>query len=110
MTSDEIVYEATIYVRILTKLELWLHVNQLTKGAFVWDQSGIIIIGIIQVSVRLAALPIPEYLDFHSGYSAPSSRIAGIYSRIFPNERAQSVFLWKWPSLASSLFRVYAKY
>ena len=48
----------------------------------------------MQLSVRLAALPIPEYLDFHSGYSAPRSRIAGIYSRIysysriFPNERA----------------------
>ena len=66
------------------------------KGAFVWDQSGIRILGIMQVSVRLAALPIPEYLDFHSGYSAPRSRIAGIYSRIysyfriFPNERALS--------------------
>ena len=48
-----------------------------SKGAFVWDQSGITIIGIMQVSVRLAALPIPEYLDYHSGYSAPSSRIAG---------------------------------
>ena len=60
------------------------------KGAFVWDQSGIRIIGIMQVSVCLAALPIPEYLDFHSGYSAPRSRIAGIYSRIFPNERALS--------------------
>ena len=65
-----------------------------TKGAFVWDQSGIRIIGIMQVGVHLAALPIPEYLDFHSGYSAPSSRKAGIYSRIysysriFPNERA----------------------
>ena len=53
-------------------------------------------IGIMQVSVRLAALPIPEYLDFHSGYSAPRSRIAGIYSRIysysriFPNEHALS--------------------
>ena len=58
------------------------------KGAFVWDQSGIRIIGIMQVSVRLAALPIPEYLDFHSSYSAPRSRIAGIYSRIFPNKRA----------------------
>ena len=56
--------------------------------------SGIRIIGIIQVSVRLAAPPIPAYLDFHSGYSSPRSRIAGIYSRIysysriFPNERA----------------------
>ena len=65
-----------------------------TEGAFVWDQSGIRIIGMMQVSVRLAALPIPEYLDSHSGYSAPRSRIAGIYSRIysysriFPNERA----------------------
>ena len=51
-------------------------------------------IGIMQVSVRLDALPIPEYLDFHSGYCTPGSRIAGIYSRIysysriFPNERA----------------------
>ena len=47
----------------------------------------------MQISVRLAALPILEYLDFHSGYSAPRSRIAGIYSRIysysriFPNKR-----------------------
>ena len=50
----------------------------------------------MQVSVRLAALPIPEYLDFRSCYSAPRRRIAGIYSRIysysriFPNERALS--------------------
>ena len=64
------------------------------KGAFVWDQSGIRIFGMMQVSVRLAALPISEYSDFHSGYSAPRSRIAGIYSRIysysriFPSERA----------------------
>ena len=70
------------------------------KGAFVWDQSGIRIIGIMQVSVRLAALPIPEYLDFHSSYSAPRSRIAEIYSRIysysgiFPNERALSLFIY----------------
>ena len=68
------------------------------NGAFVWDQSGIRIIGIMQVSVRLATLPIPEYLDFHSGYSAPRSRIAVIYSRIysystiFPNERGLSQF------------------
>ena len=68
-----------------------------TEGAFVWDQSGIRITGIMQISVRLAALPIPEYLDFHSGYSAPRSRIAGIYStiysysRLFPNERTLSV-------------------
>ena len=67
-------------------------------GAFVWDESGIRIIGIMQVSVHLAAIPIPEYLDFHSGYSAPRSRIAGIYSRIysysriFPNERALDLY------------------
>ena len=52
------------------------------KGAFVWDQSGIRIIGILRVSVRLGAILIPEYLDFHSGYSTPRSRIAGIYSGI----------------------------
>ena len=34
----------------------------------------------MRVSVCLGAIPIPEYLDFHSGYSAPGSRIAGIYS------------------------------
>ena len=33
------------------------------KGAFVWDQSGIRIIGIMQVSVCLGAILIPEYLD-----------------------------------------------
>ena len=49
--------------------------------AFVWDQSGIRIIGIMQVSVRLGALPIPEY------YSAPRSRMAGIYSRIYSYSR-----------------------
>ena len=34
-----------------------------TKGAFVWDQSGIRIIGIMQVSVCLGAILILEYLD-----------------------------------------------
>ena len=33
------------------------------KGAFVWDQSGIRIIGIMQGSVCLGAILIPEYLD-----------------------------------------------
>ena len=37
----------------------------------------------MQVSVRLGAFLIPEYLDFHSGCSAPSSRIAEIYSGIY---------------------------
>ena len=53
-----------------------------SKGAFVWDQSGIRIIGIMRVSVCLGAILIPEYLDFYSDYSAPRSRIAGIYSGI----------------------------
>ena len=52
-------------------------------GAFVWDQSGIRIFGIMRVSVCLGAILIPEYLDFHSSYSAPRSRIAGICSGIF---------------------------
>ena len=51
--------------------------------AFVWDQSGIRIIGIMRVSVCLGAIRIPEYLAFHSSYSAPRSRIAGIYSGIY---------------------------
>ena len=33
------------------------------QGAFVWDHSGIRIIGIMQVSVCLGAILIPEYLD-----------------------------------------------
>ena len=59
-----------------------LHWLSDAKGTFVWDQSGIRIIGIIRVSVCLGAILISEYLDFHSGYSAPRSRIAGIYSGI----------------------------
>ena len=37
----------------------------------------------MRVSVCVRAILIPEYLDFHSGYSAPRSRIAGIYSGIY---------------------------
>ena len=37
----------------------------------------------MRVSVCLGAILIPEYLDFHSGYSAAGSRIAGIYSEIY---------------------------
>ena len=36
----------------------------------------------MRVSVCLGAILIPEYLDFHSGYSTPRSRIARISSRI----------------------------
>ena len=58
----------------------YFHSILLSKGAFVWDQSGIRIIGIMRVSVCLGAILIPEYLDSHSGYSA---RIARIYSEIY---------------------------
>ena len=68
--------------RLLTDHKVGSTVHD-TKGAFVWDQSGIRIIGIMRVSVCLGAILIPEYLDFHSGYSAPRSRIAGIYSGIY---------------------------
>ena len=37
----------------------------------------------MRVSVCLGAILIPEYLDFHSSYSAPRSVIAGIYSGIY---------------------------
>ena len=38
----------------------------------------------MRVSICLGAILILEYLDFHSGYSAPRSRIAVIYSGIIP--------------------------
>ena len=75
----------------------WPSVVHDSKGAFVWDQSGIRIIGIMWVSVCLGAILILEYLDFHFGYSTPRSRIADIFRNIFrnkflfrniPNERA----------------------
>ena len=37
--------------------------SSVIQGAFVWDQSGIRIIGIMQVGVRFGAILIPEYLD-----------------------------------------------
>ena len=55
-------------------MQLWFEI----KGAFVWDQSGIRVIGMMRVSVCLGAILIPEYMDFQSGYSAPRSRITGI--------------------------------
>ena len=51
------------------------------QGVFAWDQPEIRIFGIMRVSVCLqGAILFPEYLDFHSGYSSPRSRVAGIYS------------------------------
>ena len=59
--------------------------NQLKarSSLFVWDQSAIRIIGLMQVSVCLGAILIPESPDIHSSYSASRSRIAGIYSGIY---------------------------
>ena len=57
--------------------------QQLSLTLFVWDQSRIRIIGIMIVSICLGAILILEYLDFHPGYSAPRSRIAGIYSGMY---------------------------
>ena len=51
----------TLFVSIF--IEYLYFVWLLFKGAFVWDQSGIRIIGIMQVSVCLGAILIPEYLD-----------------------------------------------
>ena len=65
------------YLFKMNDYHLWLNKAKylvLSKGAFVWDQSGIRIIGIMWVSVCLGAILIPEYLDSHSGYSAPRSR------------------------------------
>ena len=86
-----------IIYRLLPSPSLY-EVRQVFKGTFVWDQSGIRIIGIMQVSVCLGAVLILDGFipGFHSGYSVPRSRIAGIYSGIhsysgvLPNERALS--------------------
>ena len=44
-------------------LGLTINASEIISGAFVWDQSGIRIIGIMQVSVCLGAILIPESLD-----------------------------------------------
>ena len=65
------------------------------KGAFDWDQSGIRTIEIMRVSVCLGAILVSEYLDFHSGYSAPRSRIDGrvrIMTSLYPLETKMASF------------------
>ena len=57
-------------------------------GTFVWDQSGIRIIGIVRVSVCLGAILVGDYLDFHSSYSAPRNIFL---FRNIPNECALSI-------------------
>ena len=49
--------------RHLNQWTVFLPARLQTKGTFVWDQSGIGIIGIMRVSVCLGAILIPEYLD-----------------------------------------------
>ena len=60
------------------------NLNGFTQGMFVWDQSGIRIIGIMQVSICLGAILISEYLEQNS---------RNIFRKTFlfrniPNERA----------------------
>ena len=69
-----------------------------SKGAFVWDQSGTRIIGIMRVTVCLGAILIPEYLDFRNIFR-------NIFSfRNIPNERALNK-----PNTSSSNFVTSAK-
>ena len=59
------------------------------RGAFVWDQSGIRIIGIMRVSVCLGAILIPEYLDFYSQEQNSRNIFRNKFLfRNIPNERA----------------------
>ena len=53
----------TKHVSFVIRLIMFRPGVNTTLGAYVWDQSGIRIIGIMQVSVRLGAILIPEYLD-----------------------------------------------
>ena len=75
-----------------------------SEGAFVWDQSGIRKIGIMRVSICLGAILIPEYLDFHSGYSTPRSRIAGIYSGIYSRINSWNKFQTNAPLVSDCSF------
>ena len=82
MEQFQVLVDKILYQSNFSILQSFLQFLK-AKGAFVWDQSGIRIIGIMRVSVCLGAILIPEYLDFHSGYSTPRSRIARIYSGIY---------------------------
>ena len=63
----------------------------------IWDQSGIRIVGIMRVYVCLGAILIPEYLDFHSGYSAPRERgKTSAQSHGISSDRNIRDFLWRW--------------
>ena len=67
--------------------KMLLILGQVIKGTFVWDQSGIRIIGIMRVSVCLGAILIPEYQEQNS---------RNIFRNIFlirniPNEGALSM-------------------
>ena len=65
-----------------------------TKGVFVWDQSGTRIVGIMQVSIHLGAILIPEYLDSIPTILLPRAESLECILRIYsysgltPNESA----------------------
>ena len=67
-----------------------------SKGAFVWDQSGIRIVEVVQESFRLGAIFIPEYLDSTQAPKRKKKqeyilRIYSFFSGLIPNESALSV-------------------
>ena len=70
----------TNYLWILTLYSNIIWRNVIDKGRVRLGSIRNKIIGIMRVSICLGAILIQEYLDFYSGYSAPRSRMAGIYS------------------------------
>ena len=59
----------------------------------------------MRVSVCLGAILIPEYLDFHSGYSAPRMGIAGIYCGIYSHSgvsQTNAAWVIGWPSIETN--------
>ena len=84
-----------------------IQISLLTKGAFVWDQSGIRITGILQVSVCLGAILIPEYLDSILGILLPDSQNIFRNTFLFRNipKRTRPYFLMNlWKVLHDVLF------
>ena len=61
--QNRVTYCHNLCINYRTFCSKELHVSLKFQGAFVWDQSGIRIIGIMRVSVCLGAILIPEYLD-----------------------------------------------
>ena len=70
-------YDAKLLMHLIRLKNTSPLLDIFSLGTFVWDHSGIRITGMMRLCVCLGAILIPESLDFHSGYSAPGSRIAG---------------------------------